>query len=177
MKKMKSSCSEQSWVWEQEGLGTPGLYRGRNMRSLWSSLNAMDVVSYPGLSTLQIKTLSSRGRGLAFSHRAGRGRAGTDSGIWFLRKNVLCIHNDCSCVDNVCAQTECGWEKHCWTGAHKIWGGGVVGPERGQVCSLKRQLLGLPLEDEGGQVGTQNKRSTRVLRRKTLRQVFGKGWQ
>lgn len=53
--------------------------------------------------------------------------------------------------------------------------GGVVGPERGQVCSLKRQLLGLALEDEGGQAGTQNKRSARVLRRKTLRQVFGKG--
>lgn len=79
-------------------------------------------------------------------------------------------------VWTTCARRRNVAEKSTAGQVHTKYGGGVVvGPEQGQVCSLKRQLLGLALEDEGGQVGTQNKRSARVLRRKNLRQVFGRG--
>lgn len=42
-----------------------------------------------------------------------------------------------------------------------------------QVSSLQRQLLGLALRGERDQVSTQDKRSTWVPRRKTLRIFWG----
>lgn len=118
-KKDEIKLTWTNWVWEQERMLTPELSR---------SVNTIDVVSYTGLFILQIKTLSSRPTSCLQSQNWW-GRDDMEWNIWFLRKNTALHHIITAAVEgNVCAQRECGWEKHhetrqmeCW-GA--IWSGG-----------------------------------------------------